>query len=101
MEAGRSDTVVDPALLEPLAVKAGRLFPALAGKSYEGAAGVRMATPDGLPIAGPSREPKVLLASGARRNGWLVAPLVARTIVAHITGRDPGPHAARLDPARF
>ena len=101
MEAGRSDTEVDPALLTPLAAAAGRLFPALAGAAFEGAAGVRMATPDGLPIAGASIEPKVLLASGARRNGWLVAPLVAQVVAAQITGQDPGPHAARLDPARF
>ena len=101
MEVGRSDTEVDPALLKPLAAAAGRLFPALAGAAFEGAAGVRVATPDGLPLAGPSVEPRVLLASGARRNGWLIAPLVAQTIAACVTGRDLGPHAARLDPARF
>ena len=101
MEAGRSDTDVDPLLLKPLAAAAGRLFPALAGAAFQGAAGVRVATPDGLPLAGISAEPGVLLATGARRNGWLVAPLVAQIIVGCITGQDPGPHAARLDPARF
>jgi glycine oxidase len=65
------------------------------------AAGVRAATPDGLPMAGWSEAPGVALAAGPRRNGWLVAPLVARIVSACVTGRDAGPHAARLDPARF
>jgi glycine oxidase len=38
---------------------------------------------------------------GARRNGWLLAPLVAEMVTACVTGRDPGPYAARFDPARF
>jgi glycine oxidase len=42
-----------------------------------------------------------VLAVGARRNGWLLAPLVARTVAAYVAGEDPGPHAARLDPRRF
>ncbi|MBJ7413414.1 MAG: D-amino-acid oxidase, partial [Phenylobacterium sp.] len=65
------------------------------------AAGVRAATPDGLPMGGPGRAPGVMLAVGPRRNGWLLAPLVAQTIAACVTGRDPGSFAARLDPARF
>jgi glycine oxidase len=52
-------------------------------------------------MAGPAAAPGVLLAVGARRNGWLLAPLVAQTIAACVTGRDPGPYAARLDPGRF
>ena len=30
-----------------------------------------------------------------------MAPLVAQIITAYVIGRDPGPYAARLDPARF
>ncbi|THD57573.1 FAD-dependent oxidoreductase [Phenylobacterium sp.] len=101
MEAGRADTAVDRTSAAPL-VRAGEaLLPGLAGAAFEISAGVRAATPDGLPLVGPSREPGVIVAAGARRNGWLLAPLVAQVVTAHVTGRDPGPYAARLDPARF
>jgi glycine oxidase len=52
-------------------------------------------------MAGASAERRVLAAAGARRNGWLLAPLVAQIITACVTGRDPGPYAARFDPQRF
>jgi glycine oxidase len=64
-------------------------------------AGVRAATPDGLPLVGPSAAPGVLLAVGARRNGWLLAPLVAKVVAAYVTGRDTGRYAAQFDPRRF
>jgi len=63
--------------------------------------GVRAATPDGLPMVGRGRHHGVLLAVGARRNGWLLAPLVAKIITACVTEGDLGPYAARLDPGRF
>jgi glycine oxidase len=63
--------------------------------------GLRAATPDALPLVGPSRRAGVLLATGLRRNGWLLAPLVAAMIADYLAGRDPGPHAQRLDPRRF
>ena len=45
--------------------------------------------------------PDLLLATGLRRNGWLLAPLVAGMIADYLAGEDPGPHARRLDPQRF
>jgi glycine oxidase len=101
MEPGRADAEVDLLVLEPLVRAAGRLFPGLAEASFRASAGVRAATPDGLPLAGLSPTSGVILAVGARRNGWLLAPLVAQLVAACVTGRDPGPYAARLDPARF
>jgi glycine oxidase len=101
MEPGRSDTTVEVARFRPLLEAGLRLFPGLAGLPVEATAGVRAATPDGLPMVGPSTRPGLLLAVGARRNGWLLAPLVAQIITAYVTGRDAGPYAARLDPARF
>ena len=77
------------------------LFPKLAEARFELAAGVRAATPDGLPLAGWSSAPGVVLATGARRNGWLLAPLVAEVVAACVTGRDLGLYGGRLDPARF
>ncbi len=101
MEPGRGDTTVDVAQIQPLLQAGLRLFPHLAGLPIEMAAGIRAATPDGLPIVGASTEPGIMLAVGARRNGWLLAPLVAQTIVDEITGREAGSLAPRLAPARF
>lgn len=101
MEAGVADVAVDPARAAPLRAAAGHLFPALADAPFELSAGVRAATPDGLPIVGFGAEPEVILATGARRNGWLLAPLVAQTVVACALGREPGPHAHRFNPRRF
>jgi glycine oxidase len=101
MEPGVEDTAVDPGALAPLVAATGRLFPALDGATFGVSAGVRAATPDGLPMAGPSRTAGVILAVGARRNGWLLAPLVAQVVAACVQGRDFGPYARRLDPLRF
>ena len=101
MEPGVADTRIDPAALAPLSGAAERMFPGLAGATFTTLAGVRAATPDGLPMVGFSATPGVILAVGARRNGWLLAPLVAQIVVACVTGRDPGPYARRLDPGRF
>lgn len=101
MEPGKTDTAPDLLALTPLVRAAGALFPQLDGASFAISAGVRAATRDGLPMVGPSVEPGVILAVGARRNGWLLAPMVAQMVTAYVTGRDPGPYAARLDPARF
>jgi glycine oxidase len=101
MEPGRADDEVDFEIAAPLAAAGVRLFPQLRDVQFAVAAGVRAATPDGLPMAGWSAAPGVVLAVGARRNGWLLAPLVAEIVAACVTGRDPGPYAARLDPARF
>jgi glycine oxidase len=101
MEPGVADPTVDPSRAQPLLAAGATLFPDLANARFGLAAGVRAATPDGLPMVGASSEPGVLVAAGARRNGWLLAPLVAQIIAACVTGRDPGPYAARLDPRRF
>ncbi len=63
--------------------------------------GLRASTPDALPLVGPSARSGVLLATGLRRNGWLLAPLVAGMIADYLAGEDPGPLARRLDPQRF
>ncbi|HEY0437942.1 MAG TPA: FAD-dependent oxidoreductase [Phenylobacterium sp.] len=101
MEPGREDLEPDANLLAPLSAAAGRLFPRLAQATPGVQVGVRAATPDGLPMVGWSSAPGVVLAVGARRNGWLLAPLIAQVVTACVTGRDPGPYAARLDPGRF
>ena len=61
-------------------------------------AGIRGASPDGMPMAGPVGE-GLHVALAPRRNGWLLAPLVAGQVVAGIEGLTlPEP---ALDPLRF
>lgn len=101
MEAGVADTTVDPGKTQALLSAGLRLFPRLVDAPAEASAGVRAATPDGLPMVGAGQAPGVILAAGARRNGWLLAPLVGRLVAAHATGGDLGPLAAGFDPGRF
>lgn len=101
MQPGAADREVEPEHVEVLRRAGARLFPALAEARFIAATGVRATTPDGLPLVGRGRHPGVLLAVGARRNGWLLAPLAARLIAACVTEGEVGPHAERLNPARF
>lgn len=101
MEAGRDDLRVEADQVAGLLRLGESLWPGISALRARAETGVRAGTPDGLPLVGPSARPDVFLAVGARRNGWLLAPLVARTIAAYLAGEDPGPFAARLDPRRF
>lgn len=99
MEAGRGDTAPDPGAQAGLR-QALALLLDVPSDGWETRVGVRAAVPDGLPLAGAASRPGVFLAAGARRNGWLLAPLVARIVTAAVTGEDAGPWATRLSPGR-
>jgi len=101
MEAGRDDLTIDPSATDALRAAAVRLRPELADAVLTTEVGVRAATPDGLPLVGWSRTPRVMLAVGARRNGWLLAPLVADLVASYLKGDNPGPDAALFDARRF
>lgn len=101
MEPGRSDLTIDQEAVARLRSAASDLFPALASAPFIASAGVRAGTPDGAPLVGASRQPGVMLARGARRNGWLLAPLIAEVIVDALLNRAPGPAAVAFDPDRF
>ncbi len=101
MEAGREDLAADLPAQASLRGALARVIPGLPPEGWETRVGVRAASPDGLPLVGPSVRPGVFLAVGARRNGWLLAPLVADIVTAAVTGKDGGPWASRLDPSRF
>ncbi len=65
-------------------------------------AGLRPATPDGLPILGPLRGTPVWIATGHYRNGILLAPWTARQIAAWIAGQEPQePWQRAFSPERF
>lgn len=71
------------------------------GVAGEPRVGVRGATADGLPMAGPTGEPGLHLALAPRRNGWLLGPMVGRIVTDGIEGRASLPDAPALDPLRF
>lgn len=99
MEPGRSDLAIDDDAVVRLQALAGRLAPHLAAARAEALAGVRAATPDGWPLVGPASRAGVWLAAGARRDGWLIAPLVAASLVRQIMHGE-GPDLL-FDPARY
>jgi glycine oxidase len=101
MEPGVFDRRVELAAAAPLVRLSATLFPATKDAVFQARAGVRAATADGLPLVGPSARAGVFLATGARRNGWLLAPLAAHMIAAQLGGRDPGSFADALRPNRF
>lgn len=101
MEAGRDDLSPDASATQGLRAAAWALRPDLDLDQAEVEVGVRVTTPDGLPLVGWSAAPGVLLAVGARRNGWLLAPLVADMVAAYLNGDNPGPDAAVMDARRF
>ncbi|KQY91361.1 hypothetical protein ASD25_19240 [Brevundimonas sp. Root1423] len=100
MEPGRRD--LEPDVAESARqVAAGLALLGATGEAGPIRVGVRGATADGLPLAGPSGEPGLHLALAPRRNGWLMGPLVAQVVADGIEGRAPLADAAALDPLRF
>jgi glycine oxidase len=101
MAEGQSDVGVDPAITETLLARARAICPALDGaRVIQVYSAVRGASPDGLPYAG-RMAPGVFAALAPRRNGWLLAPLVARVVADALEGGGPDPIAETMDPGRF
>ncbi|AEG43519.1 glycine oxidase ThiO [Isoptericola variabilis 225] len=67
----------------------------------ETTARARPATPDNLPLVGPTDVPGLHLAAGHHRNGVLLAPVTADAVVAGLEGDDPPAALAAADPRRF
>lgn len=102
MEAGVTDGAVDPAVARGLLEAAAPLAALLGDPArWKAAAGLRAATADGLPLVGAGAAANVILAVGARRNGWLLAPLIAHAVLDAVEGRAPAGAAARFDPRRI
>ncbi len=101
MEPGVADKRVDLKAAAPLTELAVELYPGLTRATFAVQAGIRAAAPDPWPLVGASRADGVFLAVGARRNGWLLAPLVAQMTAAYLAGGDPGPYASLFAPSRF
>jgi glycine oxidase len=97
MEAGRSDLTLDPAASQDLRQAALALVPELSASPFAARAGIRAETPDRRALIGRSRT-GAWLCAGARRNGWLLAPLAARLIAEGLAGSADAPAHA---PGRF
>jgi len=99
MEAGERSLTPDPERCAQMLEAAWRVL----GQTprplqIEWRAGVRGATPDGLPMAGEVRQ-GLHLAVGPRRNGWLLGPLVAGVVADEVEGRSS--KEPTLAPRRF
>jgi glycine oxidase len=102
MQEGRRDLDIEPEIAEGLRARASALFPSLARADRTARAGVRAATPDGLPMVGfAAGVPGVMMAVGARRNGWLLAPVMADVVAGYLRTVPRGAFAEAFDPARF
>ncbi|HYM51362.1 MAG TPA: glycine oxidase ThiO [Candidatus Limnocylindrales bacterium] len=101
-EAGYDARLTARAVRDLLA-QAVALVPALGDASFShGAAGLRPATPDGLPLIGrlgPLRG--LTIAGGHFREGVLLAPITAEVIADLIEGRAPRVRLDAFDPTRF
>ncbi len=79
-----------------------RLSPSLAHwRVTESWAGLRPATPDGLPAIGPTTLDGLFVATGQFRNGILFAPAIADVLCRLVTGQSAEPGLRAFDPRRF
>lgn len=86
MEAGHADTAIDAERIAHLIALGRRYAPDLDYASVTARVGVRASTAAEWPLIGRAKAEGVWLAVGARRNGWLLAPMVARSIAREIAG---------------
>jgi glycine/D-amino acid oxidase-like deaminating enzyme len=94
---GGDDSAVETAILNRMIERAQSYMPRLADlSSIRVWTGFRAATPDKLPLIGPSDEPGIFLAVGFEGLGITNAPGAARLLADHLLGRpstiDPSPY---------
>jgi glycine oxidase len=100
MEEAGFDTSMTQAALRWLYRQSTGLMPSLKDwRLAEHWAGLRPASPDGLPLLGPAAVDGLYVASGQFRNGILFAPAVAEVLSRLILERTPVDPA--FDPRRF
>ena len=63
--------------------------------------GFRAATPDKLPLIGPSEDPSIILAMGFEGLGITNSAGAARLVADHVMGRPPEINAAPFLPSRL
>jgi glycine oxidase len=99
------DTTVRAADLDGLRALAAELLPVFASATeapmVESWAGLRPATPDGLPVLGACARAGQFIASGHYRNGILQAPATAIVLAELLEGRPTSVDITVLSPGRF
>lgn len=97
------DTATTSTALNRLRTAACAVVPSLANVEVRGAwAGLRPMTPDGRPIMGRDPDcPAVVYACGHGKNGILLAPITAQSIVTTISGGSAEHDIAPFDISRF
>lgn len=100
MVEGERRPTPDPQASTALIDIARRLTGRAVSDPVEWRVGVRGASPDGLPMAGATRDPSIHVALAPRRNGWLLGPLVGAVVADAIEGQ-AHPLAPALHPLRF
>lgn len=99
MEPGERSLIPDAARCEAMLAAAWKaLGQAPRTLTIDWRAGVRGTTPDGLPMAGQIA-PRLHVALGPRRNGWLLGPLIGAVVADTTEGRPVAEPA--LHPSRF
>ena len=98
------DTSTSLATLASLRTLAAKLIPAFADESttptLEAWAGLRPATPDGLPLLG-QLAPNLFIATGHFRNGILLAPATAVILADLLESKSPTLNLTPFTPTRF
>lgn len=98
----QESTKVDPTILTAMLARAREYLPALDGQAeLRVSTGFRAATPDKLPLIGPTNDPTVYLATGHEGLGITTSLATARLITDHILGREPAIPIEPYLPTRF
>ena len=97
------DKTVHPSDIAHLRTQASSLLPQLASAPIlESWAGLRPATPDGLPLLGAlSSRPNHYIAAGHYRDGILLAPATARVMAQLLSGETPSTDLTPFSPSRY
>jgi glycine oxidase len=105
LEDAGFDTCVSSDALNALRIRAAQIIPALASDvkapMVESWAGLRPATPDGLPILGACSHAGRFIATGHYRNGILQAPATALVMADLLEGRAPAVDLSGLSAQRY
>jgi len=97
-----SDTAVEAGAVQRLLEEALLTVPSLRDLEFrEAAAGLRPATPDGLPAIGMDHNDGLIFATGAFRHGVLLAPVAGEAVAALATGIRPDSELTPFHPGRF
>ena len=96
------DETVTAAGTHDLLTRAAEIVPGVGSLRFaEISAGLRPASPDELPVIGPSVVPDVCLAAGHFRMGVQLAPVTAVAMAAYLTDTAPPPQVLPFTPLRF